>query len=1015
MTFADLIRRGVPQPTPRDKQFVLGQPGTKIPRYSAPQNLIAREVPTSTSWLYSKGNASGSPIPPAPVLPLATLGTPVVVTGYAIDDQNRHLQQITIPVSFPTGIAPGDRVRVYLLAPDTTVDTQESFVGGPGVNETPGIIIGDATTASKFVTRQEAEYKGEFIWDSGNPSVTFNHPSPVIPQRWRAIVVTASKTVENAISSSPSVAFDVIPDPADVSGREYAPLGINFRLLDATGVPTNDPQYTRQDGGGWLYRYSLGWGNDTSDPRFPSLIGYDIEVEYGDGRRETTASKSKNDLHHDSDKWPVAPAPEKFTIWLVSFTDKGRNSIIPNLTPSVTFTVTVPVGLPGQEYAPNVTGFAYSVANYKTNANGQKVLMMTFVWTNPGDRSVYGGVVLHRSIAGGPPSAITGVVTGESVTVEFDSYPAATESWVFTAIAQSPANQPNTYVSGVTPEFALNISPPPTGTPPVLSLNATVVYSKDQFGINVYGYSVTWVDPNRLTNPDYQGAKIYWSYAADGSGLQPLSDVNSGQMWKSAMWPVVVDMTGRWIYAVSVDVNGKEATHGVSTPRVGPILITEQAGQIDNEAIPPIDITKFPPGMEPVETVSATPSSDGTLPGVAKKTQNVTNTVDWRLYQWNTSLAPPRYKIVGTAKDIAPQTIVNELYALDSITAPIVRASAISSIHMAGNTLLVGPTPSGPVADRPPVIQVNDNTAAPNTKIVAVIGEWLGWQGIYGVNLRIGPAFANSGDPKWIGLDASASNVTIKNITLQIEDNQASSHSVLFTSPAAFDPTYDSLALYCADKNGFGNNRAALVSRGFVMWEGVTPGSGTVLAALVKHPSYRAGELTLSRLDPNSISLAIMASAYGESGSSWPTEPFLSVRNATAGSGVWLRGNGMIQASSTVEGYTFNATSGVAGNAINTSAFVNANMGYRVGGGTTVIESTGRFIASAGVATSGTVTGSGFSSTGGMYAAGAMQADGGFRCQSYTGMNTAIRVMISATDARTMTFVGGLLISISSS
>jgi hypothetical protein len=892
--------------------------------------------PIVKDWIYTRtdGSGGGGP-PPTPVLPLATLGTPVIVTSYAIDDQNRRLKQITIPVSFPNGIAPGDRVRVYLLAPDTAVDTQEAFVGGPGTDETPGIVIGDASSASKFVTRQEAEYKGEFIWASGNPSVTFNHPSPVVDQRWRAIVITANKTIENPISSSPSVAFDVGPDPGDVLGREYAPLATNFRLLDAAGLPTNDPQYSRQDGGGWLYRYSLGWGHDASDPRFPNLMGYDLEVQYPDGRRETMAKKSKNDTHHDSDKWPVAPVPEEYTIWIVSYSDKGRNTIIPELTPSVTFTVTVPVGLPGQEYAPNVTGFTYSIAAYKTNSNGQKVLVITFVWTNPGDLSVYGGVVLHRSIAGGARSAITGVVTGESATVEFDSYPAATEAWAFTAIAQSPANQPNTYVSGVTPEFTLNISPPPTGTPPVTALNATVIYDKDQFGINVYGYSVTWVDPNRFTNPDYQGAKIYWSNSANGTGLQPLSEVNPNQMWKSAMWPVVVDMTGRWLYAVSVDVNGKEATIGISTPRVGPILIQKQPGQIANEAIPPIDTSMFPPGTEPVEYVTANPDPDGTLPGVAKKTQNVTNTVDWRLYQWNTSLAPPRYKIIGTAKDIAPRTIVNELYALDSITAPIVRASAITTIHMAGNTLLVGPTPGGPVADRPPVIQVNDNTAAPNTKIVAVIGEWLGWQGIYGINLRIGPQFANSGDPKWVGLDASASNVTIKNITLQIEDNQASSHSILFTSPAAFDATYDSLALYCADRNGFGNNRAALVSRGFVMWEGVTPPSGTVLAALVKHPTQRAGELVLSRLDPNAISPAVLASAYGSGDGSYPTTPVLRLLDG-AGNSAYILGNGRITVS----------------NAIYAAGKIQADQGFVVGG-FDVINSSRVFVGAGALMTGG--------------------------------------------------------------
>jgi hypothetical protein len=147
---------------------------------------------------------------------------------------------------------------------------------------------------------------------------------------------------------------------------------------------------------------------------------------------------------------------------------------------------------------------------------------------------------------------------------------------------------------------------------------------------------------------------------------------------------------------------------------------------------------------------------------------------------------------------------------------------------MATNELLVGPTPGGGGAstDRPPIFKVNDGTGT----MVGLFGTYLGWQGIYALNLRVGPNFATP------LMECSNLGLTITNSKFTIIAGGGA--SAIEMSPAYFDPTYSVLAVKATDNAGATTN---LVSRGVVIYNGLSKS-----CSLNRHPTVAAcGEMVL--------------------------------------------------------------------------------------------------------------------------------------------------------------------------
>lgn len=811
----------------------------------------------------------GEPLP-SENLPNATLGAVKLTTEYAPDQSHQLLINVTIPVSFPGGNA-GDVTRflVRLFAPDTVVDTQEAFAGGPGTGgtvagqEVPGILIGDAANASKIVDLKSAEFIIEKPWNPARPFVAFEHPAPVEIEHWRAIVVSASATRENSLNTSPSVVFTVDPSapgaggPDVIVGREYAPLALNFHLRDRNGNITDLPYYDMAEGASATWGFSATWENDVLDPRWPSLGGYDLDIVYPDGSIETHASKSSNDLSHDSPMWMIG-APGRFRIRLVSWSTQPhnpRNSYVPGLTPEIEFDVAAPVGPTGSEYAGNVTGLNLVNPRYGKNASGQKALLLPFVWSKPvGDRA-YTGCILVM-IRAGVHYPLTGLESDDNQTVELLEFPVAPEEVTVYAKSVSQAKV-NEYDAATTPAITFTLNPPPETTPVVEAVQATVFYAKDEFGGNVYGYSGSWANPNKTFYPEYQGCRVYWAKRTDETHIteqKELTGIEPGTSFKTSAWPLVVD-SGVYLYFVSYDVNGKprggytvdgdeEKVNLTASPSIGPLFIDAQGGTISNDALPDLGVADFADGIEPITFVTAEPDDNGFI-DVAKTTTTVFNTVDERLYRWKEFAG--KYKQIGGGLDVGFHEIVTNHLITDAVTVGKVAAAAIRSREMATHEMLVGPTPASAggdgiaATDRPPIFKVNDSGG----NMVGFFGTYQGWQGIYGLNLKIGPTFA---DPV---LTASSAGLTLRgtkdpgrSVSFELIGGGISRPlDYIRMSPNEFDPTYGSLVVKVGSPTD--NTEAMLASRGLAIF-----GQGRMLAAIARNPGMTyttsaAGEIAL--------------------------------------------------------------------------------------------------------------------------------------------------------------------------
>jgi hypothetical protein len=798
---------------------------------------------SSSSVVQLPGETDGSGLSP---LPHAVLGVAKVIKKFAPEDGTRLLAEVTIPVTFAAGVSGDvDRLIVYNQAPDNA-DAPPALVGEDDGDV--GIVVSDDADTVVVTENNGFVQVAEFEYNSDLKFVRFDYPAPTATQFWRTKVVSASKEIHNRIEDSPSVRYEVTPKSPDPEGNEYAPNAETFFVINnAAGQPVT---YSNIQGGAPVWEATLGWTNNPYDPKAAALGGYDLVFEYTSGRRaEAVSGISANLLSIQIGPYTLGETGD-IILYLVPWSNavkNPRNTIVYGVTKHVILHIEQPLGPPGGEHAPLVRNFRIQNPFYRQKGDGSYDLVAPARWDDPVTNINFGGGVVFMVRADTNHYKLTGVEVDNGEDCVIENTPSAPEPGVFFyCLSVDKGLNINEYEPGVTPQTEVfTLQPPPTTQPPVSAFLASVVYAKDEFGNNVYGYTGTWLKPNTEQYPGYAGVKIYIGNAAGGGfGAAPeakaLTGIETKQSFITDKWPVVV-ASGMYLFAVTVDVYNKEAPIATS-PRVGPLFITAQGGTITNAALPDLNVSDFAAGIEPVKLVGAIEETINVggvdykvLPASFTKTSigvvQVHNTTNDTGYRWVASLN--RYKKIAGIGDMEFNSVTATFVAASAITAGKIAAGAVRSIEMATNELLVGPTPGagGASTDRPPLVKINDGSGS----MVALIGSYLGWQGGYFLNLRVGPNFASPlMECDNLGLRITNANFSVVAL---------GSTSAVEISPAYFDPTYAVLALKATDNSGATTN---VVSRGIVVYNNNVVGTPQKVASLNRHPfNPTCGELVL--------------------------------------------------------------------------------------------------------------------------------------------------------------------------
>lgn len=309
--------------------------------------------------------------------------------------------EVSIPYTPPSGWT-GDRLHVYLMAPDT--QGSKAVVGM--------FVVAETSTATPATSRLRGGDAPEpivtHLHDTGDERLTFRHPFPSETQHWRAIVVSATETKTNSLEESPSVRFLV--DPAALnerpSGAEYCP---NARNL--TGEWYQDDSVSPP-----VWYFSLAWQNPTENPRWGNVYSWDIflfnpaladdPATDWDERLGMLTSIGPNDTEFRSTAQPQAmpTIPTEYVVWLIPKDHDGNlNTPIRGVVASIRFYVNregdaAPADryTAGRVYNPQVTVL------YPQNADG--IDMYGFaINASPADPKVFpewgGCKVVARDIA----------------------------------------------------------------------------------------------------------------------------------------------------------------------------------------------------------------------------------------------------------------------------------------------------------------------------------------------------------------------------------------------------------------------------------------------------------------------------------------------------------------------------------------------------------------------------------------------------------------------------------------
>jgi hypothetical protein len=329
----------------------------------------------------------------------------------------------------------------YLSAPSDEATNSKAVVGADGDE---GFFVGTSDVASNLVPTSNPVPFGPF--NANDQVITIKYPAPDSVQTWKVKAPSGSTDQENDIESGPTVEFTVDPSAATgPSGEEYAPNAKDFQVVVT---------YQDADGGNKTWGFDDSWTNPTEDPRYSLLGGYDVVIEYQDGRKETQDSPARNRTTGSATGWVIPVTTESFKVWLVSWDVNGRrNSIVDGVTPKVVITVGPQMGSAGQEYAALVSGLTAEVTYSKTVDGVEKYTILT-KWTNPTDDPAFAGgkIVLRPTSGNDQVLGYVGPLDTEFLWGPYDIGSPITYTPYFVSMDNN--GRENTLVPGTTPSAA---------------------------------------------------------------------------------------------------------------------------------------------------------------------------------------------------------------------------------------------------------------------------------------------------------------------------------------------------------------------------------------------------------------------------------------------------------------------------------------------------------------------------------------------------------------------------------
>ena len=347
-------------------------------------------------------------------------------------------KQVTIVYAPPGSIGSFTGVWCYGDMPDQSVAE---------INITDGSIPADGVSSAGVSAAFNPTSEGYFPYNAATPQISFVVPAPTVSQYWRFYLCSGSQNSQvfpvefGQVGATPSYQILVSPPTPLSTGREYAP-NVSVALAPSSAWPSgwtaNPYVFTLASGDQvFLYDVLLTWPD--SDQNYASLGGVNIALQVGalltyPGNYSATLGTSGGvSPYIPGIPINVLPGTTTYTAYFISYDVNGNeNSLVPNVTPSVTFTITRKLGLAGEEYCAPVSGDG--VHNYVvvgTNivaADGSVSLNITGYWNAPSDPQ-FGGVQMVALKPDGNYYALGAARL--SPLQEFVPPPATLQTWAF--------------------------------------------------------------------------------------------------------------------------------------------------------------------------------------------------------------------------------------------------------------------------------------------------------------------------------------------------------------------------------------------------------------------------------------------------------------------------------------------------------------------------------------------------------------------------------------------------------
>lgn len=791
-----------------------------------------------------------------------TAGTPGNVTGiaasYEYADEKTIRVRLTFTAPSPLGVWAG--VHVWEEDEDQSASQGAPMDGTTPLNGTRNL-GGDWTPADR----------GTF---SESPIVLLL-PRPTETVTKRFYLQSRSTTVENPlvraneVGATPSVTLTVSPGGYQ-SGEEYA------RLVTGVGASV---EYDDTQVGSPKYSLVFTWTAPTDPPATLQLPfgGVQIVYEYDDGRRANGPALAVNETTARSDWYDLYVGTSAIKCWFVSMDSSEEprlNTIIANLTPSATATVTWPLVSrpPASKYCDNVTSFTASNARYFINGQGLKQLLIDVTWVKPvGDEAQarWGGVVVWLHTPDGNKYQMGGAETGSQVTIELAVFPSSSESWVFYGVSQDNNANANTDgrspITG-TPTSTLTVGPPSLGA-------AGSEYTLNVFGASFAASTVSASDgtsQQRITATFSKPLDSTWGGVElrvyDGATL--LASTSGTPSPIAVVIPNPAASTTVTAKLVSFDVNGRTNTEVATTPQ-GNLLIGSAAGTLDLRKFLPASTDNFAINGSLLQiktgvamTIDASGNLRVSVSGITESliASGAVNTAQLANLAINdTKIAsdaittPKIFAGAITTSKIAAAAITANEIAANAIIAGKIAANAISATEIAADAItsskiLAGSVTAGKIAtnaissDKLDATQINVggggskpgkfgvyNASGSQIGFIGVEGSdeggWFKTLSIGGTSYTTGVIKANSSGQ--ITIDFAAAN---------------NANNKILIGQTTYDPAYTTagIRIHNGTSPATGSDTTWFISRGMVVY-GSGNSTGNYYAVTVNRDPYSTG------------------------------------------------------------------------------------------------------------------------------------------------------------------------------